>query len=145
MSAKARLALLLALTFVLARPLFSAADSAPAVVPTKVRAIGPILITVADMDRSIDFYSRILTFEKVSDAELAGDEVEHLFGVFGARVRVVRMKLGDESIELAQFLAPRGRPIPPDSHSNDLWFQHIAIIVSDMDRAYAVLRQNKVE
>jgi len=97
------------------------------------------------MDRSIDFYSRVLTFEKLSDTELAGDEVEHLFGVFGTRVRLVRMKLGDEAIELVQFLAPRGRPIPVDSRSNDVWFQHIAIIVSDMDRAYALLRQNKVE
>src|SRR6516165_3551248 len=112
---------------------------------TKTVSIGPILTTVGDMDRSVDFYSRVLTFEKVADREVAGDEMEHLFGVFGARVRLVEMKLGDESIELAQFLAPRGGPIPVDSRSNDLWFQHIAIIVSDMDRAYAILRQNKVE
>jgi catechol 2,3-dioxygenase-like lactoylglutathione lyase family enzyme len=103
------------------------------------------LITVNDVDRSAEFYSHVLKFEKVSDVELAGEEVEHLFGVFGARVRIVRMKLGDESIELAQFLAPRGRPIPIDSRSNDLWFQHIAIIVNDMDRAYRVLRQNNVQ
>jgi catechol 2,3-dioxygenase-like lactoylglutathione lyase family enzyme len=32
-----------------------------------------------------------------------------------------------------------------DSRSNDRWFQHIAIIVSDMDKAYGWLRQNKVE
>ncbi len=102
-------------------------------------------MTVSDMDRSVNFYSRILTFEKLSDTELAGDEVERFFGIFGARVRIVRMKLGDESIELVQFLTPRGRPIPVDSRSNDLWFQHIAIIVSDMDRAYQILRQNKVE
>ena len=111
----------------------------------KIRSIGTILITVGDMDRSLDFYSRVLTFEKVSDTELAGGDVEHLFGVFGARMRVVRMKLGDEYVELVQFLAPRGRSIPADSRSNDLWFQHIAVIVSDMDRAYQVLRQNKVE
>ena len=111
----------------------------------RIRAVGPILTTVEDMDRSVEFYSRVLTFEKVSDVELAGDDVEHLFGVFGARVRQVQMKLGDESIELVQFLAPRGRPIPIDSRSNDLWFQHIAVIVSDMDRAYQVLRENKVE
>lgn len=112
---------------------------------TLIRAVGPIVITVGDMDRSLDFYSRVLTFEKVSDTEVAGDDVEHLFGVFGSRVRVVTMKLGGESIELLQFLAPQGRPIPVDSRSNDLWFQHIAVIVSDMDRAYAVLRQHKVE
>jgi catechol 2,3-dioxygenase-like lactoylglutathione lyase family enzyme len=65
--------------------------------------------------------------------------------VFGVRMRVVRMKLGDESIELTEYLAPKGRPIPVDSRSNDRWFQHIAIIVSDMDKAYGWLRQNKVE
>jgi len=110
-----------------------------------IRAVGPIVITVDDMDRSVDFYSRVLTFEKISDTEVAGDDVEHLFGVFGSRVRIVTMKLGSESIELLQFLAPKGRPVPVDSRSNDVWFQHIAIIVSDMDRAYAILRQNKVE
>jgi catechol 2,3-dioxygenase-like lactoylglutathione lyase family enzyme len=110
-----------------------------------IRAVGPIVITVEDIDRSVDFYSRILTFQKTSDTEVAGDGVEHLFGVFGSRVRIVTMKLGSESIQLLQFLAPKGRPIPVDSRSNDLWFQHVAIIVSDMDRAYAVLRQNKVE
>src|SRR6516165_6886080 len=110
-----------------------------------VQAVGPIQMTVSDMDRAVSFYSQILTFEKVSDAEVYGDEVEQLFGVFGARVRLVRMRLGNESIELAQFLAPRGRPIPVDSRSNDLWFQHFAVIVSDMVRAYAVLRQNNVE
>jgi catechol 2,3-dioxygenase-like lactoylglutathione lyase family enzyme len=111
----------------------------------KIQSIGPILTTVGDMDRSIDFYSKVLTFEKISDREADGEEVEHLFGVFGARLRLVNMKLGDEYIELAQFFAPRGRLIPVDSKSNDLWFQHVAIIVSDMDRAYAILRQNKVE
>jgi catechol 2,3-dioxygenase-like lactoylglutathione lyase family enzyme len=111
----------------------------------QVRSVGSILITVSDMDRAVDFYGRVLTFEKIADSEAAGDEVEHFFGVFGSRVRVVRMRLGDESIELVQFLAPRGRPVPVDSRSNDIWFQHIAVIVSDMDRAYAVLRENKVE
>jgi catechol 2,3-dioxygenase-like lactoylglutathione lyase family enzyme len=51
----------------------------------------------------------------------------------------VRMQLGEESIELVQVLAPAGRPLPADFRSNDRWFQHIAVIVSDMDRAYARL------
>ena len=29
--------------------------------------------TVADMDRSVDFYSRVLDFQKVSDTEVAGE------------------------------------------------------------------------
>src|SRR5215471_10312887 len=110
-----------------------------------VDCVGAIGITVSDMDRAVDFYSRVLTFEKVSDVEVSGENYEHLEGVFGVRMRVVRMKLGDEYIELTEYLAPKGRPILVDSRSNDRWFQHIAIIVNDMDKAYAWLRQNKVE
>jgi len=113
--------------------------------PALIEGVEAIGITVSDMDRAIDFYSKVLTFEKVSDTEVAGENFEHLEGVFGLRMRVVRMRLGDEFIELTEYLAPKGRPIPVDSRSNDRWFQHIAIIVSDMDKAYAWLRQNKVE
>src|SRR5246127_368155 len=55
------------------------------------------------------------------------------------------MRLGDEFVELTEYLAPKGRPIMAGARSNDRSFQHIAIIVSDMDKAYAWLRQNKVE
>jgi catechol 2,3-dioxygenase-like lactoylglutathione lyase family enzyme len=112
---------------------------------TLVKAIGPIGMTVSDMDRSVDFYGSVLGFEKVSDVEVWGSDYERLEGVFGLRMRVVRMLLGDESIELTEYLTPRGRPVSEDSRANDHWFQHIAIIVSDMDRAYARLRQHRVQ
>ncbi len=110
----------------------------------RVESVARIGITVADLDRAVAFYVGVLGFELISEAETAGDAFEHLSGVFGARCRVARLRLGDELIELSQFLAPEGLPIPPDSHSNDRWFQHIAIVVSDMDRAYAHLRTHKV-
>jgi catechol 2,3-dioxygenase-like lactoylglutathione lyase family enzyme len=110
-----------------------------------VRAVGPIGITVSDMDRAIDFYTGVLTFEKTTEVEVLGAQYEHLMGVFGLRMRVVGLRLGDETVELIEFLAPRGRPMPADSRGNDQWFQHIAIIVSDMDRAYEHLRRHKVE
>ena len=100
--------------------------------------------TVSDMDKALDFYTRVLPFEKVSDAEVWGSDLEHLSGVFGARARVVRLKLGDEALELTEYLTPQGRPVPVDSRSNDRWFQHVAIIVSDMDKAYGYLKANKV-
>ncbi len=121
-----------------------AVSAQPAGVPP-VAAVAAVGMTVFDMDRSVDFYSRVLTFEKVSDVEVAGADYERLQGVFGLRMRVVRMRLGDELIELTEYLAPRGRPIPPDSRSNDRWFQHVAIIVSDLDQAYRRLREHKVE
>ena len=60
-------------------------------------------------------------------------------------MRVVRLRLGTESIELIEFLTPKGRPVPQDMRPNDRAFQHIAIIVSDMGKAYARLRQAGVE
>jgi catechol 2,3-dioxygenase-like lactoylglutathione lyase family enzyme len=110
-----------------------------------VRAVDGVGMTVSDMDRAVDFYSRVLFFEKVSDVEVAGQAYERLSGVFGLRMRVVRMQLGGESIELTEYLTPKGRPVPPDSRSNDRWFQHIAIIVNDMDQAYLWLRRHKVQ
>jgi catechol 2,3-dioxygenase-like lactoylglutathione lyase family enzyme len=101
-----------------------------------VQAVGAISMTVADLDRSVAFYSRVLSFEKASDQKLP---------IAGAVARVAHMKLGDESIDLVEFKGKQGRAVPADSRSNDRWFQHIAIIVSDMDRAYGVLRANKVE
>jgi catechol 2,3-dioxygenase-like lactoylglutathione lyase family enzyme len=110
-----------------------------------VMAVASIGMTVQDMDRAVDFYTRVLTFEKVSDVEVTGREYELLEGVFGARSRVVRLRLGDEILELTEYLAPKGRPAPNELRPNDLAFQHAAIIVSDMDAAYKRLRQFNVE
>src|SRR5437899_12974205 len=107
-------------------------------------AVESIGMTVSDMDRSVEFYSA-LTFQKVSDIEVSGEQYEHLEGVFGARMRIVRMQLGNEYVDLTQYLAPPGRPIPADSRSNDLWFQHIAIVVREMDQAFEKLRAVKVQ
>ena len=107
--------------------------------------VDSVAITVSDLDRSVEFYSRVLNFQKIGEYEAAGAGYEHLEGVFGVRIRAARMQLGNENIELTEYLAPKGRPAPVDSRANDGWFQHIAIIVSDMDKAYAWLRQNKVQ
>lgn len=92
-------------------------------------------MTVSDLDRAVAFFTGILDFRQAGEpVELQGSELEHLTGVFGARAR-----LGTVCLELTDFLAPEGRPIPADSRSNDRWFQHVAIVVSDMPRADARL------
>lgn len=109
-----------------------------------VSGVDAVGITVDDMDIALAFYTEVLPFKVVSDQEVMGTQYEHLFGIFGLRARIVRLALGDEHIELIDYIAKEGRPIPVDSQSNDEWFQHIAIIVSDMDRAYAHLRKHRV-
>ena len=102
-------------------------------------------MTVADLERSVAFYTRVLGFKELSRVEVAGSEHERLEGIFGLRLRAARLRLGDEEIELTEYLAPRGRAFPPDTRANDRWFQHAAIITQDMEKAYRHLRVHKVE
>jgi catechol 2,3-dioxygenase-like lactoylglutathione lyase family enzyme len=126
---------------VLVKPPVARADAPEA----RVGAVGAIGLTVSHMDRSVVFYRDVLDFEKVSDVEVSGPAYEQLTGVFGLRARVVVMRLGRERIELTEYLAPRGRAAPVDSRSNDVWFQHIAIITSDVEQAYLWLRRHQVQ
>jgi len=120
----------------------AAAWAAPA--RPAVDAVGAVGITVSDLDRSVAFYRDTLSFKVVAEEEAIGAPLEQLEGVFGAHVRSARLALGSEAIVLTQYLAPRGRPIPGDTRSNDRVFQHVAIVVADMDRAYAQLRARGV-
>ncbi len=112
----------------------------------RVQAVDSVEMTVSDMERSVGFFTKVLSFRKVSNVELTGRPYERLLGLVGVRVRMVRLKLGNEFIVLSQYIAPPGgRTIPEDSRSHDLWFQHIAIVVSDMDKAYQKLRRHGVK
>jgi catechol 2,3-dioxygenase-like lactoylglutathione lyase family enzyme len=87
-----------------------------------IDAVDRIVIPVSELGRSASFYIGALSFEPVDGAEPPG----------------MALRLGEETIEL---IPHTGRPLPRDSRSNDRWFQHLAIVVSDVDRAYAIVLQ----
>lgn len=109
-----------------------------------VREVGAIGLTVNDLGRELNFYTNTLPFELVSISETSGKEQDALLGLKNANLRIATLKLGEERITLTEHLSKKGRPIPQDSRSYDRWFQHIAIVVSDMDKAYARLMEHKV-
>ena len=132
--------ILAVLTFLPTMPLLAGESRSASV--AAVRSIG---FTVSEMDRSVAFYSDVLSFKVISDVEVDGPEYDQLWGMFGVRARVVRMQLGEQQIELTQFISPPDlRPIPVPSYSHDLWFQHFAIVVRDMEAAWAQLRKYHV-
>jgi len=99
----------------------------------EVQRVKTIDFTVADVDREASFFTKILQFEKIADFRLVGGEWGKLLGVFNASMRIVHLRLGDQIVELTQYVSPpAGRPIPAPSYSNDRWFQHMAIVVRDM-------------
>jgi catechol 2,3-dioxygenase-like lactoylglutathione lyase family enzyme len=103
-------------------------------------AVASVGIIVSEMERSLHFHTTVLACQKISDIAVAGVGFDRLYGLANVRLRLVKLKLGDEVIELTEFLTPKGRPIPTESRSNDRWFQHIAIVVRDMEEAYQHLR-----
>lgn len=93
-----------------------------------VTGVGAVALTVSDADRAATFYATVLDAVRESDART------HRFGL---PARVVRVRIGDERLELVEFPTVAARPAPADARSNDRWFQHVAVVVRDMELAYA--------
>jgi catechol 2,3-dioxygenase-like lactoylglutathione lyase family enzyme len=109
-----------------------------------VTAVRGVEVVVSDLNRSRAFFER-LGFTAQREVELSGPTEEQRTGLPRARVRSLELTLGAERLVLRQFLTPGvGRAVPLDSRGNDLWFQHVAIVVRDIDRAYAWLRAQRV-
>jgi catechol 2,3-dioxygenase-like lactoylglutathione lyase family enzyme len=103
----------------------------------EVRSIG---LTVADLAAAERFFIDVLGFEREgARAVLQGTDFAGLVGMPGARATRVRLKLGREHVELVDYDA-EGRAAPVDSRSDDLWFQHLALVTGDIDALHAKLQ-----
>jgi catechol 2,3-dioxygenase-like lactoylglutathione lyase family enzyme len=86
-----------------------------------------------DIGRAIAFHRDALGFE-VIDADAPPPTWMLLPGVDAAPSRCARLALGAQELEFTEF--PDAAPYPNGSTPCDPWFQHCAIVVSDMDAAY---------
>ncbi len=89
---------------------------------------------VTDLGRAEAFYCEGLGFRPVPDAP-RGPDLPALLGLPGTTVTQRVLRLGDEDVALVCF-DPPGLAYPAGSRSNDLWFQHLAVVVGDMAAAY---------
>ncbi len=102
-----------------------------------------VSITVRDLARMERFYGAAFGFAHVGGGELGPAQLRVL-GAPGAAARYSLLRLGAEQLELVQF-DPPGRAYPSSSTARDLWFQHIAIVVGDMEAAYDRIRRLPIE
>lgn len=82
-----------------------------------------------DLPRAVAFYREALGFEILDT---------------GVDATASRLVLGEQELVLVAS-GPRGRPYPPHGRCCDPWFQHLAIVVADMEAAYAHLRRYSYE
>jgi catechol 2,3-dioxygenase-like lactoylglutathione lyase family enzyme len=112
----------------------------PCHVRVQAECIDSIHRVVSNLARAESFYRSALGFHTQSKGPLDCGLMEAL-GVADRTASEVRMRLGREDLVLVQF-EPQGSDYPVGSQSDDLWFQHIAIVVRDMNQAYARLCSN---
>ncbi len=102
---------------------------------TRVARFG---LVVSDLAAAERFF--VEAFDAVAaPSPASGEAFGRLMGLPDSSSRQTVLRLGAQEIMLTAF-EPAGRAYPTGSTSNDLWFQHFAIIVSDMAAAYRRLQ-----
>ncbi len=95
-----------------------------------------IIHVVSNLTAVIKFYTEALEFTWVEMHELSGESFDVLFKLPKCKAKLAKLRLGDQFSYLIEFDQKHPHPYIQDSRSNDLWFQHIAIVVSDMKKAH---------
>ena len=100
--------------------------------PRLSRLIGFHLVT-ANLVRLTGFYRDALGFSLDGPASLISASECAAWGLSGAGQRQ-RLALGEQSVTLEQF-DQLGAPYPEEGDASSLWFQHLAIVVTDIGGA----------
>ncbi len=103
----------------------------------KVLGVAHTSYTVSDLDRSLAFYRDTLGMELVSQFEASGPMVQTILGIPGAHLKVVFLAVGGHTLELIQYLSPKGASY--DRRTCDVGPCHIAFLVDDINEAYSDL------
>ena len=102
-----------------------------------------VALSVADMERSIGFYTGLFGFEVrrrlPADPGLPLDKV---IGVAGAAADIAHLYLGEFMLELFQYRVPEGRPAPTQAPYSQAehGYIHFGLRVSDIHGETARLR-----
>jgi catechol 2,3-dioxygenase-like lactoylglutathione lyase family enzyme len=108
-----------------------------------IRAIDHLNIVVADLARSVKFYTEVLGFVKTANVHMRGEWIEAIIGMKGVEGLVAFVELpggGGPRIELLQYVTPAGVALPENSRANTLGLRHFALRVDGIAAMAARLR-----
>ena len=107
-----------------------------------IHGIDHVNLVVADLERSVAFYTGLLGLRKTRDVTMEGAWIEEIVRLPGVKGRVAFVEAPDRGvrIELLQYVAPAGTALPLNSVANTLGLRHLAFRVSDIDALAARLR-----
>jgi len=99
-----------------------------------VRAIDHVTIVVSDLDRSVDFYTRVLGLKKSGSARLEGKWIESVVGLKGVRAEVAYLEVNKNNprLELLCFQSPKSKAVAANSIASTIGMRHLAFRVNDI-------------
>ena len=105
---------------------------------TPVKSLVRFILVSANARELAAFYEAALGCQVIEMNFRSGTDFEELLGVNGG-AKSISLALGPDVIEVLQFDHP-GSPYPGAGSASDLFFQHFAIIVADIGKAYERLK-----
>ena len=98
-----------------------------------VRAFSHVCIGVTDIERSLDFYKRLLGMDVVFDVELEGASLSTVSGKADAKGRMIGGLIGGIVVELIDL--GDGAAATP-AGSSRIGYTNVSFSVTDLDAAY---------
>jgi glyoxylase I family protein len=90
-------------------------------------------ITVANLERSLEFWRDVLGFEFSHRAHQRGEMAEQITGVKGAELKLAVLKTpSGHKIELLEYIAPPDRK-NVDLRPCDVGHVHVALLIDDLN------------
>ena len=98
--------------------------------------------TVSNLDRSVDFYQRVLGLTLISVAGRDSAFSSRVTGITGAELRIAYLRAPNAAVELIQYLSPAGEKI--DTRTCNVGSAHVCFIVDDFEAMVDRLRKSGV-
>lgn len=99
-------------------------------------------MSVADLERSIAFYSGLLGFEVVFRSTVHDrDDIEAVVGMSDVHADIAFLDAGDTRLELWHYRTPAGHPLSAAQVPADLGLRHLALEVDDVAAAHRLLTE----
>jgi len=112
-----------------------------------IQAIDHLNIVVADLPKSVAFYTELLGFRLTKEARFEGEWIDRIVGLHGVKGRVayVVAPAGEPRIELLCYDSPQGEAPEANRQANTRGLRHLALRVADIHAMTAKLRAAGVE
>ena len=101
-------------------------------------------LTVSNLERSVDFYVRILGCTLIMAQEKTGGYLAEIVGYPGASVKMAHLSdpAGHHVIELFEYVTPE--VLPGDLEPRRIGNAHLCFMFSDLDQVYSAIQNEGI-